>query len=283
MRSEIERLQEYRQQSERILGSLAAGNQSDFILEQLRNGETLESLANNLENGSSLNGAGSSRYFGPDVNPESAPNDYFSTSSCGSMEKNEDNLQNFRLLADKITEDEDRDRELHKGTTWTTVTQDLEVVEHLMSLYFCWEYPVFASFSKRHFLEDFRRGLPRYCSPFLVNAILALGCRYSDRPLRDGDLGNKKLTDDLFFAEAERLWALEQDSPLSLTTIQAIGLMAIREVSCGRESKSQFYSGQSILMAVEMGLHVQSDDMQLSVDELDVRNITFWGAFSLHE
>jgi hypothetical protein len=283
MRSEMEGLQEYRQQSELILGSLAIGNQSDFILEQLRNGETLESLANNLENGSSLDGAGNSRYFGPDVGPESAPNAHFSTGSWSSVERNEDSLQNFRLLADKITEDEDRDRELYKDTTWTTVTQDQEVVEHLMSLYFCWEYPVFASFSKRLFLKDFRRGLHRYCSPLLVNVILALGCRYSDRPLRDGNLGNKKLTDDLFFVEAERLWALEQDSQPSLTTIQAIGLMAIREVSCGRESKSQFYSGQSIRMAVEIGLHVQSDDMQLSDDELDVRNITFWGAFSLHE
>ena len=59
--------------------------------------------------------------------------------------------------------------------------------------------------------------------------------------------------------------------------------MAIWEVSYGRESESQFYSGEAIRMAVEMGLHVQSNDVQLFDDEYDVRNITFWGAFSLHE
>ena len=205
MRSEIEGLQEYRQHSERILGSLASGNQSDFILVQLRNGETLESLANSLEKDSPLDGAGSSGYSGPEVDPKSVPNSYFSTGSRTSVERNGDNLQSVQILGDKILEEEDRDETIYKGTTWTTVTEDMEVAEHLMLLYFCWEYPVFASFSKRHFLEDFGRGLSRYCSSLLVNAILALGCRYSDRLSHGGYLGNEILTGDLFFAEAERL------------------------------------------------------------------------------
>lgn len=33
---------------------------------------------------------------------------------------------------------------------WTTVTSDTELIEHFLALYFCWEYPIFASLSKEH-------------------------------------------------------------------------------------------------------------------------------------
>src|SRR5256885_1609592 len=45
--------------------------------------------------------------------------------------------------------------------TWTTITADGALVQHLLALYFCWEYPTFASLSKGHFLKDFMDGRPR--------------------------------------------------------------------------------------------------------------------------
>lgn len=68
------------------------------------------------------------------------------------------------------------------ASKWTGVTNNGRFVEHIMALYFCWEYPTFASLNKEHFLEDFRNGIPRYCSALLVNAIVALGCRFSNHP-----------------------------------------------------------------------------------------------------
>ena len=65
---------------------------------------------------------------------------------------------------------------------WTEVTDNGLFVDHVMALYFCWEYPTFASLNKEHFLEDFRNGTPRYCSSLLVNTILSLGCRFSNQP-----------------------------------------------------------------------------------------------------
>ena len=50
---------------------------------------------------------------------------------------------------------------------WSTVTKDVCLIQHLLALYFCWEYPVSASLSKEHFLKDFRDGKSRYCSPIL--------------------------------------------------------------------------------------------------------------------
>jgi len=167
---------------------------------------------------------------------------------------------------------------------WTTVTNDGAFVEHLMALYFCWEYPTFASLNKEHFLEDMRAGNPRYCSPLLVNALLAVGCRFSNQPNARTNPNDSNTAGDHFFAEASRLLDLETDRH-TLTTIQALGLMSIREASCGRSSHSIFLSGQSIRLAIEMGLHFDVQDDKSEDAKLDhaVRSATFWGAFSLDQ
>jgi hypothetical protein len=64
---------------------------------------------------------------------------------------------------------------------WTAVTSDNVLTEHLLSIYFCWEYPIFASLC-RHFLTDFRTRQRRYCSSLLVNAVLARGYLFSGQP-----------------------------------------------------------------------------------------------------
>jgi hypothetical protein len=169
------------------------------------------------------------------------------------------------------------------GGTWTEITQDIRLVEHLMTLYFCWEYPTFASLSKEHFMDDFRAGNPRYCSSLLVNAMLALGCRFSDLPESRADPNNPATSGDHFFTEAKRL--LAEDDRTSLTTIQAIGLIAIREASYGHDSESLYYSGQAIRLAVEAGLHTEVEiyeNVPLNRSD-EVRASTFWGAFALDQ
>ncbi|KAG6307643.1 hypothetical protein E4U45_003926 [Claviceps purpurea] len=162
--------------------------------------------------------------------------------------------------------------------SWTRVIDDVNLVQHLLALYFCWEYPTFASLSKEHFLQDFRDGRPRYCSPILVNALLALGCRFSEQPMTRADANDPYSSGDHFFKESQRLINEETDHH-NLTTIQALGIMSIREASCGRDSESWYYAGQSIRLAVEMGLHRVED--ALDDEELAVRSATFWGAFAL--
>ncbi|KAK9442167.1 fungal specific transcription factor [Metarhizium brunneum] len=162
--------------------------------------------------------------------------------------------------------------------SWTSITGDINLVQHLLALYFCWEYPTFASLSKEHFLQDFQDGRQRYCSPILINALLALGCRFSTHPMTRANPNDPYSSGDHFFKESQRLFNQETDHH-SLTTIQALGIMSIREASCGRDSESWYYAGQSIRLAVEMGLHRIQDG--LDEDELAVQAATFWGAFAL--
>ncbi|KAI1436456.1 fungal-specific transcription factor domain-containing protein [Xylaria sp. CBS 124048] len=164
-------------------------------------------------------------------------------------------------------------------STWTNVTRDSALVQHLLALYFCWEYPTFASLSKEHFLRDYLHGRQRYCSSILVNALLALGCRFSTQPETRADPNDPSTSGDHFFRESLRLLYKESE-PRTVTTVQALGIMSIREASCGRDSESWYYAGQSVQLATEMGLH------QLHVDggdpdDLAVGAATFWGAFSL--
>lgn len=167
------------------------------------------------------------------------------------------------------------------ASTWTDITSNTSFVQHLLALYFCWEYPTFASLSKEHFLKDYQAGRPRYCSPMLVNALLALGCRFSSQPSTLANPNDPYSSGDHFFKECLRLY-YEEDNHHNLTTIQALGIMSIREASCGRDSESWYYAGQSIRLAVEMGLHRISDQSGDS-DEIAVQAATFWGAFSLDQ
>jgi hypothetical protein len=166
------------------------------------------------------------------------------------------------------------------ASTWTNISDDMELVERLLALYFCWEYPIFAFISREHFLKDFGDSRHRYCSPLLVNALLALACKYSNQSntrIAPGD-PNPSAFGDQFFKEAIALLDRENNHQ-TITTVQALGIMSIREASCGRISDGFRLSGQCMRVALEMGLHQSPHGIDR--DELAVRCATFWGAFTL--
>ena len=167
---------------------------------------------------------------------------------------------------------------------WSNVTDDKQLIEDLLTLYFCWEYPTFASLSQEHFYQDFYNGRRRFCSSLLVNVLLAMGSSFSNRPEARTDANDSETAGDHFFSEAKRLLAL-QTHP-TLTTVQALGLMSLREASHGRYSIASFYAGESIRMAVECGLHTEKNVLKgydAPSAEQEVRSATFWGCFSLDQ
>ena len=177
-------------------------------------------------------------------------------------------------------------------TSWTTITRDPEVIVHLMNMYFTWHYPYFTTLSKRLFYREFLLGKPHrtpkrtvYCSSLLVNAMLALGCHFTNSPAGCADPNNASTKGDAFFAEAKKLIVEndEYEKP-RLTTIQALCLMSVREAGCGREAKGWVYSGMSFRMAQDMGLNLDSGSMTsrketMDEQQIDARRVTFWGCF----
>lgn len=170
--------------------------------------------------------------------------------------------------------------------SWVNVTSNADLILHLLSLYFCWEYPTFASLSKEHFIADFYQGKERYCSSLLVNAILALGAKYSDLPEARMYPDDPDTAGDHFFEECKRLFGSEELP--SLPTTQALGLMALRQASRGKDQSSWNYARQSMRMAIDLGLHLDNEEHKIpgapfSKIDLEVRAATFWGCFNLEQ
>lgn len=61
---------------------------------------------------------------------------------------------------------------------WTTVTDDDDFISHLISLFFTWIYPCFPWIDRELFIRDMKSGNvdSQFCSPFLVNTLLAEAC-----------------------------------------------------------------------------------------------------------
>ncbi|EFE42093.1 C6 transcription factor, putative [Trichophyton verrucosum HKI 0517] len=169
-------------------------------------------------------------------------------------------------------------------SSWTTVTENKELIRHLLTMYFTWHYAYFTTLSKELFYRDFIAGRPsQYCSALLVNAMLALGCHFSAWPASREDPNDSSTAGDHFFKEAKRL-ILENDehTKAKLCTVQALALMSVREAGCGREGSGWVYSGMSFRMAYDLGLNVDSAGMgsyNLTAEDIDARRITFWGCF----
>lgn len=366
MRTEIEQLKTYQQQSERVLAAVASQDQTAQVIDRLRQGEGLKSIAENLNTPSQpapMDGGHVTTYSNS-TDHQAIENALrpargiitvpFTSSGLGGLQGPTTHFQEvgnqgmwhqwldvnsispaiptgddpMNWTAEPITLSENFGQttggpswngdsnhstlnsaiqysrgqgqetilgngvspfQVHNPTypsaSWTKVTSDSEFVDHIMALYFCWEYPTFASLSKEHFLHDYRRGTGEHCSELLVNALLALGCRFSTHANARTDPNDSSTAGGHFFAEATRLLEAETDQH-RLTTIQALGLMAIREASAGRSSASIYLSGQSLRLAIEMGLHLEAEG-QLPSEPVEgsqaVRLATFWGAFSLDQ
>lgn len=182
-------------------------------------------------------------------------------------------------------------------TTWTKVTDNAELINHLVTMYFAWHYPYFTTLSKDLFYKEFVHGLrgsPHapgtvYCTPLLVNAMLALGCHFTSVQGSRANQNDPCTAGDHFFKEAKRL-ILENDEHENprLTTVQALALMSVREAGCGREAKGWVYSGMSFRMAMDLGLHLDPSSLKegvgigsagISDEEVDARRVTFWGCY----
>ncbi|KEY83711.1 transcription factor C6 [Aspergillus fumigatus] len=118
---------------------------------------------------------------------------------------------------------------------WTAVTDDSELVSHLVSLWLTWTYPWFNWLDADCLIKHMQEGKlnSRFCSPFLVNAILAEACYYSDYEEVFTVPGDLLTRGDQFFDEARRLFEAgedEGDSP-SLPTIQGLMILFVRTAS----------------------------------------------------
>ncbi|KAF3908006.1 hypothetical protein ABW21_db0200100 [Orbilia brochopaga] len=137
---------------------------------------------------------------------------------------------------------------------WTSITQNDEFVSHLVQLFFTWEAPIYDIIDKDLFVADMRSGNLEnslYCSPLLVNTVLATASIHSDREESFLDDNDHQTSGRHFFAEAERLWRLG-DQSTSLTNMQALITMHYFEAQQGNDAAGMQYFERGMQMYTEI-------------------------------
>ncbi|KAF7900743.1 hypothetical protein BELL_0737g00030 [Botrytis elliptica] len=114
-------------------------------------------------------------------------------------------------------------------SSWTTVTDDDEVIDHLISLYFTWVHPFYPLFNEGHFVESMRRGSDEFCSHSLFNAICAMAC-YLHTIADEDTIDYKRMGAQ--FSDLVTNNIDPQDS--SLTNIQAFAVMFLVRCAQGK-------------------------------------------------
>ncbi|KAJ5338941.1 hypothetical protein N7452_005669 [Penicillium brevicompactum] len=169
---------------------------------------------------------------------------------------------------------------------WTTVTRDGDLVSHLVSLYFAWNWPFSAFLDKEVFLKHMRRAEAgsEFCSSFLVNAVLSNACyfsEFSEAYVVPGDISSKGSD---FLAEAERL-RNEGPSQPSLAGLQGTLLLYERYAMSREDDLGYIMLHQAIRMGESLGL-VGSTGPRMASGELsqdmDIScKRTAWGLFNV--
>ena len=277
LRKDIQSLQVRNNALDVIVNSLRALPEVDAeaLFQSIRRGERLDAIAETIGSG---NTDLSLRTLDVDLSdPTGTPGSNFHASTPLRS------ADNSRSPAERMWgEQRPQQNPAEASGSWFRVPQDADFVEHLLDLYFSWVHPFYTLFSKDHFLKDMSRGGSKYCSPLLVNAVLALACSYSDRPAARTDATDPGTAGDYYFKEAMELDRLTDEA--SLTTIQAVAVMAIREASAGRDHVGYRLSGRCIRLAMELGLHLAElpgGQERLRPMDIEIRRMTFWGIFNL--
>lgn len=247
-----------------IFRSLASSSDADLekIVKRIRRGENFGDIANQIR--STLNSPGST---------SGARSEYIDLSTS-SNDEGED-LESSGEPGDVLT------GPCVRPSSWTNVTDDDSFVLELIELYFTWHHPFFHLFSEQRFRADFSSGKLANCSPLLVNAILATGCSYSDRLEALANPQDKNSVGEHFGKEAKRIF--EKGGKRTITTIQALPIMAIRESGCARDLMGRWYLSLAYRLVCDPsynGILVPQQIQKNNIDE-EAWRITFWGCYNL--
>ncbi|PYI02031.1 pathway-specific regulatory protein [Aspergillus sclerotiicarbonarius CBS 121057] len=173
---------------------------------------------------------------------------------------------------------------------WTSVTDDDDLVSHLVSLYLVWDYPFFAFFDSQTFVKHMALGQVEsdFCSPFLVNALLANACYYSQYTEAYSIPGDVRTKGADFLAEAERhlqSHQFEKGGDIRLASLQAHLLLYERYSLSGHDDWGYTMLHRAIEMAESLGI-VNKPDLVLGTSQMSEDMIvsvkrTAWGLFQV--
>ncbi|KAJ5097012.1 hypothetical protein N7456_007733 [Penicillium angulare] len=165
---------------------------------------------------------------------------------------------------------------------WTAVTNDSEFVSHLISLWFSWSHPFLNWIDRDLFIRDMQSGNleSEFCSPFLVNIILADACAYSDYPEAYAISGQSWSRGLQFYKEAKNhLDRVEGKATISYA--QGLGVLTCM---MGKDRSGWIYHGRLVHAVQELAQNhhpAESDSDQTTLRISQTTDTAIWGLFNL--
>lgn len=172
-----------------------------------------------------------------------------------------------------------RDAAQSQADSWTTFGLTGAYLGRLFSALATWDCLPFCIVCEVPFTKNFATGSRDFCSQALVNALLALAIRVvietenETEPPPANCLGSKQVFDD-----ADKILR-KGEQPSHLPDIQALGILSIYEISCGRKAEAEklaqlFYS--SVIDLCDRESLEEKDEQYVLV-----RTTAYCGAVSL--
>ncbi|KAI2897588.1 hypothetical protein CBS63078_7910 [Aspergillus niger] len=165
---------------------------------------------------------------------------------------------------------------------WTSVTESDDFVSHLISLWLTWSYPFYNWIDRELFLRDAQEGKlnSQFCSPFLVNCILAEACFHFDYPEAYADPNNPDSRGIHFYEEARKLYE-KIEGRLDMPTIQGCGVLFVCMAIMGKDRMGWWYLGQVRSMAEEYAKKHPNSPSDTPTRESRAIDNTIWGIYNL--
>ena len=129
----------------------------------------------------------------------------------------------------------------HHVNHWTDVTDNEDLVQHLLRLYFTWVHPVHMLFSEPDFMHSYTSEEHNYCSSPLVNVICGMACHLlvDFKPAEDNRQRSAMQLRDEFIDEAKHL--LDPSVSTHMTSIQTLAVLYLADLSNGRARNATAY------------------------------------------
>ncbi|OHE98437.1 hypothetical protein CORC01_06228 [Colletotrichum orchidophilum] len=156
-----------------------------------------------------------------------------------------------------------------------------DLTTELIDLFFEYQNPWCQVVDEKLFRESMKTQ-GRFFSPLLLNCILALGSRYSDRTDIRSVPDDQNTAGKIFLQKAEILLRYDMKRP-TITTLQSMSILVGVYVSYGCDAAGWLHQGMANRLALDMGLNLDATSLsgtcRMSNDEIELRRQIYWALY----